>query len=152
MSIPFWYAVGELAVPNLTAQESAAAIMLATSLLVFRTFRERYLLTWILGWLAYLVSRWTIRGIGIDQAPPYLQSISQAEFILAICLFSAAVFIYTHSRKLILPLLLFTLTLMGYAVLRTLYWPQSLTLRVVLEVSYRIIALTVAIQVTDLGC
>src|SRR5712692_21651 len=147
MSIPFWYAVGELAVPNLTAQESAAAIMLATSLLVFRTFRERYLLTWILGWLAYLVSRWTIRGIGIDQAPPYLQSISQAEFILAICLFSAAVFIYTHSRKLILPLLLFTLTLMGYAVLRTLYWPQSLTLRVVLEVSYRIIALTVAIQV-----
>ena len=25
MSIPFWYAVGELAVPNLTAQESAAA-------------------------------------------------------------------------------------------------------------------------------
>ena len=147
MSIPFWYAVGELAVPNLTAQESAAAIMLAASLLVFRTFRERYLLTWILGWLAYLVSRWTIRGTGIDQAPSYLQSISQTEFILAICLFSAAVFIYTHSRKLILPLLLVTLTLMGYAVLRTLYWPQSLTLRVVLEVSYRTIALTVAIQV-----
>ena len=53
-----WYAAGELAVPKLSAQESAAFIMLAASILVFRTFRERFLLIWILGWLAYGVSQW----------------------------------------------------------------------------------------------
>src|SRR3989442_9961577 len=113
MSIPFWYAVGELAVPNLTAQESAAAIMLAASLLVFRTFRERYLLTWTVGWLAYLVSHWSVRGFGADTAPRYLTAISQAEFVLAIGLFTAAILVYSHAQKLLLPVLLITLSVIG---------------------------------------
>jgi len=33
-------------------------IILAASLLVFRTFRERYLLVWIGGWVTYLVAQW----------------------------------------------------------------------------------------------
>ena len=70
-----WYAVGEITVPRLMAQESAALIMLAASLLVFRTFRERYLLMWILGWLACFVSRWTLRGGDADALPRYLTSI-----------------------------------------------------------------------------
>ena len=57
MNLPLclWYA-GEL--PKLNAQESAALIMLAATIVVFRTFRERFLLVWILGWLAYGVSHW----------------------------------------------------------------------------------------------
>jgi hypothetical protein len=39
-----WMAVGGDCCPRLTLQESAALILLASSLLVFRTFRERYLL------------------------------------------------------------------------------------------------------------
>src|ERR1700693_3619794 len=99
-----WLAVGDIPVPRLTLQESAALILLAASLLVFRTFRERYLLIWTLGWLAYFVSRWTLREPG--SLPRYLMAISQAEFVLAVCLFAAAIFVYTHSRKLMLPLFL----------------------------------------------
>jgi two-component system NtrC family sensor kinase len=127
-------------------QESAALIMLAAALLVFRTFRERYLLIWILGWLAYFVSRWTLRGAGAGSLPPYLTATSQAEFILAVCLFAAAVFIYSHAGKLLLPLLLISLPLIGCAVGRALWWPDSGALRLTLEVSYRIIAFTAAIQ------
>jgi PAS domain S-box-containing protein len=149
MTISHWCAslvMGSLAAPRLTAQESAALVMLAASLLVFRTYRERYLLTWILGWLAYLVSRWTVRGTGFQAAAGYVKAISQAEFVLAICLFAAAIFLYTYSRKLILPLLLITLAVMTYAVLRVLYWPNSLTLRVPLEVAYRLVTLTAAFR------
>src|SRR5712691_1272654 len=110
-----WHAVGDIPVPRLTPQESAALIMLAAALLVFRTFRERYLLIWILGWLAYFVSHWTFRGAAAGSLTPYLTAISQAEFILALCLFAAAVFVYSHARMLLLPLLLISLTLMGYA-------------------------------------
>ncbi len=140
------YAVGDIAVPRLMAHESAALIMLAAGLLVFRTFRERYLLIWILGWLAYFVSRWTLRGAGEGTPPHYLTAISQAEFVLALCLFATAVFVYSHARRLLLPLLMISLTLMAYAVARALWWPDSVTLRVVLEVSYRIIAVTAGIQ------
>jgi two-component system NtrC family sensor kinase len=140
-----WYAVGDIGVPKLMAQESAALIILAASLLVFRTFRERYLLIWILGWLAYFVSRWTLRG-----SPLYwsrdLIAISQAEFILAVCLFAAAVFLYTHGRRLLNALLLIAIIVMSFAAARAMLWPQVFMLRVALEVSYRLIALAAAFQ------
>jgi two-component system NtrC family sensor kinase len=142
-----WNAIGELAVPKLVAQESATLMVLAAALLVFRTFRERYLLLWIMGWLAYFVSRWTLHGTEGRWVQPYLVAISQAEFVLAVALFAGAVFVYTHARKLLLPLLLSSLTLMALAVTRVLWWPDSMTLRVALEVAYRLIAVTAALQV-----
>ncbi len=141
-----WLAVGDIFVPRLTLQDSAALILLAASLLVFRTFRERYLLIWTVGWLAYLVSRWTVQGLTPESIPRYLTAISQAEFVLAVGLFAAAILVYTHAREILLPVLLVTLGIMIYAVARAWYWPDSFVLRVVLEVSYRIIALTAAFR------
>jgi PAS domain S-box-containing protein len=138
--------MGEIFVPRLMAQESAALIMLAASLLVFRTFRERYLLISILGWLAYFVSRGTLRGVGAGSLARYGTAVSQAEFILAVCLFAGAVLVYTHARDLLLPLVLISVALTGYAVVRALWWPESITLRAALEISYRIIAFTAAVQ------
>src|SRR5712671_1771058 len=94
-----WMAVGDIVVPRLTLQESAALILLASSLLVFRTFRERYLLTWTVGWLAYLMSHWTLRGfVAGDFVPRYLTAISQGEFVLAAGLFTAAILVYSHAQ------------------------------------------------------
>ena len=66
--------------------------------------------------------------------------------MLAVCLFAAAIFVYTHARGLLLPLLLITLTVMGFAVARVWLWPESITLRVALEVAYRIVAVTAAFR------
>ena len=143
LSFSTWLALGDLTVPGLTSQESAALLLLAASLLVFRAFRERYLLIWTLGWLAYFVSRWTLAGASAP-VPPYLTAISQAEFVLAVCLFAAAIFVYTHARGLLAPLLLITLTVMAFAVTRVWFWPESITLRVALEVAYRVVAVTAA--------
>src|SRR5438094_5876080 len=109
-----WLAATEILVPRLKAQESVALIMLAASLLVFRTFRERYLLVWIVGWMAYFGSRWSMRG-SEGHVPSYLIAISHAEFILAVCLFAAAVLVYTHARKLLLPLLLISTAVISFA-------------------------------------
>src|SRR2546430_864328 len=142
-----WLVVGDMTVPRLVAQESAALIILAASLLVFRTFRERYLLIWILGWLAYFISRWTVHGsLESDSLPRYLTAISHAEFILAVCLFAAAVFVYTNARDFLLPLLLISIGVIAYAAARALLWPDSVTLRVALEIAYRLIALTASLQ------
>jgi PAS domain S-box-containing protein len=142
-----WMVVGDMTVPRLMAQESVALIMLAASLLVFRTFRERYLLIWILGWLAYFISRWTLYGsFDPDSVPSYLTAISHAEFILAVCLFAAAVVVYTHARDFLLPLLLISIGMIAYAATRAILWPNSVTMRVALEISYRLIALVASIQ------
>jgi len=131
--------------PKLMAVESATLVVLAASLLVFRTFRERYLLVWIAGWLAYFVSGWTLRAFpGLP--PGYAVGISQSQFVLAISLFAGAVFVYSHARKLLAPLLGFSILVMGYAMARALLWPDSFALRVVLEIAYRVIALSAAVQ------
>jgi PAS domain S-box-containing protein len=147
ISMSIWYPGADFALPGVLAQESAALIMLAASLLVFRTFRERYLLVWIVGWLAYLVSRWTLPGPVSVVVPRYLTAISQAEFVLAVCLFAAAIFVYSHARKLLLPLMLISITVIGYTVARAWMWPDSMVMRVPLEITYRLIALLAALQV-----
>src|SRR5438105_14422002 len=92
-----WLVVGDMTVPRLVAQESAALIVLAASLLVFRTFRERYLLIWILGWLAYFISRWTVHGsLESHSLPRHLTPISHPELILPVCLFPPAVLLPTN--------------------------------------------------------
>src|SRR5271163_3454046 len=113
-SLVGWFALLELPVPKFVAVESAALVILAAGLLVFRTFRERYLLIWILGWLAYFVSGGILHGPLGSSGPWYVAAISQAQFVLAVSLFAGAVFVYSHARKLMLPLLAVSILIMGY--------------------------------------
>ena len=89
-----WIAVRVLAVP-MTAQQTTALLMLAASVLVFRTFRERFLLVWILGWLAYGISGWFGPDSPWFPPSPELLAISQAAFVMTVCLFAAAILVYT---------------------------------------------------------
>src|SRR5579871_3860518 len=141
-----WYALAGLPVPRFVAVESAALVILAAGLLVFRTFRERYLLVWIVGWLAYFISHWTL---GSSDAPrgAYLTAISHAEFVLAISLFATAVFVYSHRRNLVLPLLLATIPLLALAVVQGIFWPNSFGMRLALEIGYRVILVVAAFHV-----
>jgi len=140
-----WHGLGDFAVPGLMGVESAALVVLAASLLVFRTFRERYLLIWILGWLAYSVSNWTLASVqGSDSG--YLVAVGQSQFVLALFLFASAVFVYSHAQRRLLALFVFSSVVMGYAVARVLVWPGSFPLRAGLEVAYRVIALAAAIR------
>ena len=131
--------------PGLMAAESATLVIVAAGLLVFRTFRERYLLIWIVGWVAYFVSGWTLHAFP-SPPPDYATAIAQSQFVLAIAMFAGAVFVYSHARKLLVSLFGFSALVIGFAVVRALIWPDSFPLRVVLEVAYRVIAVVAALQ------
>jgi two-component system NtrC family sensor kinase len=144
MNLPVWctwYAAGNLAVPPLTAAEAVALVLLAISILVFRTFREKHLLVWILGWVAFATSGW----FGGDAAVE-LQAGSQAAFVVAVCLFAVSVLIYTQAQKHILTLFIVSGTLTAYAVARVFYWPDEIMARVPFEMAYRIVAIGAAVQ------
>jgi two-component system NtrC family sensor kinase len=139
------HVVWDIPAHGLMAEETAALIILAVLLLVFRTFRERYVLLWIVGWVVYFISQWGLHRHATAGVSSY-QAIFQAAFILSIGIFAASIFIYAHARKFLLPLGLISLAVIGYAVARALVWPDSLTLRVALEISYRFIAFAAALQ------
>ena len=66
--------------------------------------------------------------------------------MLSFCLFSAAVFVYCHARKLLVPVLIFSFAVICFAVVRALYWPNLFALRVVLEVAYRLVTFGAVLQ------
>jgi len=136
---------GDFAVPPLIAVESAALIILAATLLVFRTFRERYLLVWIVGWLAYFVSTSPLHNLNSEQSSALAPAVSHAEFVLAVSLFVLAILVYGQKQKWIPGLLLVTVATMGYTVLQALRWPQSFEMRLPLEIAYRVILLAGAV-------
>ncbi|MFZ2085447.1 MAG: GAF domain-containing protein, partial [Candidatus Sulfotelmatobacter sp.] len=141
-----WNTVAQPAVARLKPGECALLIILAASLLVLSVFRERYLAVWTAAWTLLVTSRLVEKhGAGMHIPARYVPAVEQAAFVIAIGLFAGAVFVYIRERNLLAPLAAVTLSTAGFAVARVLLWPDSLPLRVALEVSYRIILLTAAI-------
>jgi PAS domain S-box-containing protein len=134
------------ALAGLKAGEWALLIMLGASLLVLSALRERYLLIWTAGWALLVTSRIaSAHGAGLRIPVQYVPAVEQAAFVLAMALFAGAVLVYVQVRNLLTPLVAIAVSVAGFAVARTLLWPDSLPLRVALEVSYRIILLSAAI-------
>jgi PAS domain S-box-containing protein len=137
-----WGVLGELTTLKLVTREMALLTILAASLLVFRTLRERCLMVWIVGWIAYFVSHHALLAAG-----PYTVPVAHAEFILALALFVAGTFIYASARDWLGPLLAISLALILFATLRAALWADSPTLRFALEFSYRLLAMSAVFAV-----
>src|SRR5581483_9774585 len=141
-----WEFLAGVAAPKLVVREIAVLVIVAASLLVLRTFRERCLMAWIAGWIAYLASHHTLLA-SASQANAYLTALGRAEFVVAITLFATGAIIYSGGRDFLIPLLAIGGAVTLFAVAQAIYWADSLTLRFALELSYRILALAAAAQV-----
>jgi len=85
------------------AEGSTLLILLAGAILLYRSFRERYLELWIAGWTAYTVSRFLLGMHAGHSFSSFLLISAFASFITAMGLFACAVFLYVDQKKLILP-------------------------------------------------
>jgi PAS domain S-box-containing protein len=142
----FGNSVGMLIVPWLTARETTALIVVVVSLLFFRVFRERCLLAWAAGWLAYGAFQWAA-GVGeLHAASKAMAAFAQADFVLAMGLFGAAALLSARARQALTALVAFSWVLMVCAAMRPLYFPDSQTLGRGLEVACRLIAAGAAVE------
>jgi len=140
---PAWflgYPVGALAVPWLASRESAALILAVVSFLFFRAFRERYLLTWGMGWITYAVFVFMERRSALHASTPAAAALTQAEFVLALGLFATAALLSAHAKRLLTALLMVSSVVLACAVLRPLYLPDSAGMRIGVEAGCRVIA------------
>src|SRR5579872_3869972 len=96
-----WEILGGLAAPKFVTREMAVLLILAASLLVFRTLRERCLMVWIVGWVAYLASRHAFA----NPDNPFAGPIGQTELVIAVSLFVVGAMIYAKARSILGPLL-----------------------------------------------
>ncbi len=140
-----WNMAAGLGIARPTTAEFAVLLLLGGSLLVLLAFRESYLKLWIVGWTAFVVSRLAEHSLATRFPAPFGAVAVQATFVLAVGLLSGSILLYVRSRNLIVPLAVITPILVGLAGARLLLAPDSLPLRVAVEVSYRILLLTASI-------
>ncbi len=115
-----------LTVPWLTGRETTALIVVVVSLLFFRVLRERYLLTWGAGWLAYGVFLLATGASELHATSKSMAAFAQADFVLAVGLFAAAALMSVQARRMLTVLMAFSWVLMVFAAMRPLYFPDSL--------------------------
>jgi PAS domain S-box-containing protein len=132
------------------AKGSTLLILLAGAVLLYRSFREKYLVPWIAGWIAYSASKL----LSISQSGQHsdvLTVLTWALFLLAVGLFSSAVLLYTDERRLILP----TGIVLGAAfVIVTVYsvwFPHVEGLEIVFAILWRLGALIASTQLLRLA-
>ena len=139
-----------LTVPWLTARETSALIVVAVSLLFFRVFRERCLLVWGAGWVAYGAFLW-MAGTGeshvaLLKTTTGAAAFAEVAFVLSMALFAAAALISAHAKRALTVLVAVSWALMVCAVMRPFYFPDSKTLGLGVEVACRLIAAAAAVE------
>ena len=146
----FGSSVGALTLPAWTARETAALIVVMLSLLFFRMFRERYLLTWGAGWLAYGAYLWLSGGLpGVTSLPETsrpMVALVKGDFVLAMGMFAAAALMSVQARRSLIALLAAFWVLIVCAVMQPLYFPDSRSLELALDVACRLLAAGAAVQ------
>src|SRR5215831_9969455 len=87
--------------PGFLAEAWILLILLAGAILLYWSFRERYLVPWIAGWTAFGAAK-TLTSLSQSHPWfPFLAAFAYCAFIVAVGLFSGAVFLYVQQRKLL---------------------------------------------------
>ena len=136
----FANSVGTLTVPFLTERETAALIVAVVSLLFFRAFRERYLLVWSAGWIAYGAFLFLDRVGGLHSSTRPMEAAAQADFVLTLALMAAAALICAQASRALAIMGAVSWVVLVAAAMRPFYFADSGAARLVLELACRLIA------------
>ncbi|HWX55237.1 MAG TPA: GAF domain-containing protein [Verrucomicrobiae bacterium] len=82
------------------AETSILLVLLAGTVLLYRSFREKYLVAWIAGWTVYGGYKFFVAFGATHAAPRLWMALANAFFALAVGLFAASVFLYVHQKRL----------------------------------------------------
>lgn len=104
------------------AEMSTLLILLAGAILLYSSFREKYLVPWIAGWTCLCFAK-VFLTVELGHASLLWSSLSLACFFLGLGLLVAAVLIYVSQRKLLLPLALMLAVALTLAFVYTFWLP-----------------------------
>lgn len=130
----------------LLAEASTLVILLAGAILLYRIFRERYLLPWIAGWSVYGISKLFIALNVVQGASKFWPAAATVCFLVAVYLLSAAVFLYVSERRLLWPAGAITAIALMLAAVHSLWLPNSSLISHALELSWRAVIVVALVQ------
>ncbi|HZE22886.1 MAG TPA: hypothetical protein VE054_02750, partial [Blattabacteriaceae bacterium] len=85
------------------AEMSTLLILLAGAIVLYSSFREKYLVPWIAGWSVFTVSKVFLDLSASSPQQPLWAALAYSTYIIALGFFAASVFFYVSHPKLLLP-------------------------------------------------
>jgi PAS domain S-box-containing protein len=128
------------------AEASTLLILLAGAILLYRSFREQYLVPWMAGWTTYGLGK-LFTALSRAHDPLRLwTTLASACFVVAVGLFAGAVFLYVCRKRLLRPacILLFLALVLG--VVRALWLPGAAVTAGAFNLCWRLVLLMAAAQ------
>jgi PAS domain S-box-containing protein len=131
--------------PAFLAEAATLLILLAGAILIYWSFRERYLVPWMAGWTVYgLAKLFSALGRTHNSVVPW-HVLSYVAFVLAVGLFAATVFLYVYRRSLLWPAGAILAVALGLGLAHA-WTTDSLLLRYAFEVSWRLVLALAAVE------
>ncbi|HEY3926990.1 MAG TPA: ATP-binding protein [Candidatus Koribacter sp.] len=116
----FWQLLEkQLLYADVLTKGSDILILLAATILVYRTFREKYLVPWVAGWAAYLAYR-LLGTLPAIRSIPEITLLSHIAFAAAVTFFAISVLQYTRRRSWQWPIFVLCLLAMCTAAIRVI--------------------------------
>ena len=115
-----WNSAARLGIARPSAAELTLLILLGASLLALRSFRENYFKLWILGWAGLTVARLAEHCFASKIPAPFDLVVVHTTFLVGVGLLAGAVLLYVGVRDLLVPLMVITPVLVGFAGARRL--------------------------------
>jgi PAS domain S-box-containing protein len=141
-----WLITSRFAISEVLAEGSGILVLIAGAILIYRTFQEKYLFLWIIGWIFYLTYReW---GFVAESAldPRNWLFLAHSAFVIASALLVIAGLYYTTSKRYVLPVCVAGAGTIALIALRIYGFPNSVVLMILVHVGYRLMTVTGAIQ------
>ena len=121
----------------LLAEVSAPLILLGGAVLLYGSFRKKYLLPWIAGWAAYSLSKLFL-AVSIYPNSAVWLAVANVAFALAVALFSTAIFYYIDQPRLLFPISGVVLLVMSVGTVQALWPAHASLLLFVFGISWRL--------------
>ena len=95
-----------LASVDYLADTASTFVLLGAGILIYRTFRERYLFYWIIGWSSYLLYQLGLERTLEEGFKAPNVTLAYAAFLISSALFAAAVYDYLRRPRVLLLVVL----------------------------------------------
>ncbi|HEU5400545.1 MAG TPA: PAS domain S-box protein [Terriglobales bacterium] len=141
-----WFLSSRFAISEVLAEGSGILVLIAGAILIYRTFQEKYLFLWIIGWIFYLTYReWEfVAESALD--PRVWLLLSHSAFVCATALLVIAVLLYTNSKAFLLPVSVAAVGTLILVAVRIYGFPNSFLMMLAVHLGYRLMSLTGAVQ------
>lgn len=141
-----WFVSSRFAISEVLAEGSGILVLIAGAILIYRTFQEKYLFLWIIGWIFYLTYReWEfVAESALD--PRLWLLLSHSAFVCATAILVIAVLLYTNSKSLLLPVGMAAATTLIFVAVRIYGFPNAFLLMLAVHAGYRVMTFAGAIQ------